>query len=133
MVRRSGKGKDYALANAYQGEEQRLEYTIGMTPSDGWEEEQLEDYASIKHETNGHSKPENGDLKISHSERIEVGGEEVYMAGDDGDDAASVYSRSLSYIGCKPDPAVYRSAQDEEDDGDNCSLTRHRGINFRLC
>lgn len=122
MVRRSGKGKDYPLASTYQGEEQRLEYTVGMTPSDGWEEEQPEGYASIKHEMNGHSKPENGDLKISHSESIEVGGEEVYMAGDDGDDA-----------GRKPDPAVYRSAQDEEDDGDNCSLTRRRGINFRLC
>ena len=117
IVRRFRKGKDYALANAYHGEQPQLEFTIGMTPSSGWEEEDdAEEVPKVKQETNGHSKTKNGVLKIKTSERIEVGGEEVYMAGDDDDDAASVHSRSLPHTGRKADPAIYRSAQDEEDD-----------------
>ena len=118
MVRRFRRGKDYALANTYQGDEPQLEFTIGMTPSGGWEEEDDSgDGLRQKQDMNGHTKAENGDLKINTSERIEVGGEEVYMAGDDEDDAASVHSRSLPQTGRKADPAVYRAAHDEEDDG----------------
>ena len=118
MARRFRRGKDYALANAYQGDEPRLEFTIGITPSDGWEEESdAEASPELGHVKNGQTKTENPDLKINISKRIEVGGEEVYMAGDDGDDAASVHSRSLPNTGRKANPAVYRSAHDDEDDG----------------
>jgi Rps23 Pro-64 3,4-dihydroxylase Tpa1-like proline 4-hydroxylase len=117
MGRRFRRGKDYALANTYQGDEPRLEFTIGMTPSGGWEDQNdAEGGLEQKQETNGHTKTENGDLKVNTSDRIEVGGEEVYMAGDDDDDAASAHSRSLPQTGRKADPAVYRSANDEEDD-----------------
>jgi prolyl 3-hydroxylase /prolyl 3,4-dihydroxylase len=118
IARRFRRGKDYALANAYQGDELRLEFTIGITPSDGWEDEVDAEGALEQNEgTNGRSKEENGDLKIKTPERIEVGGEEVYMAGDDDDGGASVNSRSLPHTGRKADPAVYRSGHDEEDDG----------------
>ena len=118
IVRRFRRGKDYALANAFQGEQPQLEFTIGMTPSGGWEEEdEVKGVSEVKQATNGHPKTENGDLKIKTSERIEVGGEEVYMAGDDDDGAASVHSRSLPHTVRKADPAIYRSAPDEEDDG----------------
>lgn len=118
MVRRFRKGKDYALANAYQGNEPRLEFTIGITPSDGWEEEDAaETSADRKAETNGHAGAENDDLKINTSKRIEVGGEEVYMAGDEEDETASAHSRSLPQTGRKADPAVYRSANEDDDDG----------------
>lgn len=118
MVRRFRRGKDYALANAYQGEQPRLEFTIGITPSSGWEDENdAEGADGLKQEANDHPKTENGDLKIKTSEHIEVGGEEVYMAGDDEDDAASVHSKSLPHTGRKADPAIYRSAKDDDDDG----------------
>ena len=120
MVRRFRRGNDYALANAYQGDEPQLEFTIGITPSGGWaEEDDAVGEPEHKRETNGHTKTENGDLKFSTFERIEVGGEEVYMAGDDDDDddAASVHSISLPHTGRKADPAVYRSVQEDEDDG----------------
>ena len=112
------RGKDYALANAYQGEQPRLEFTICLTPSSGWEDENGAEGADRpKQEANDHPKTENGDLKIKTSKHIEVGGEEVYMAGDDEDDAASVHSKSLPHTGRKADPAIYRSANDGDDDG----------------
>ena len=117
MVRRFRRGKDYALANAYLGEQPRLEFTIGMTPSGGWEEEDGTAAVDIVNKkTNGHSKTEEGALQIKTSKSIEVGGDEVYMAGDDDDDAASVHSKSIPHTARKADPAIYRSAQDEEDD-----------------
>lgn len=115
MARRFRRGKDYALANAYQGGEPRVEFTIGMTPSGGWEEESdpVTD-ASKQPVNNGHVKSKDGDVQISQSEHLEVGGEEVYMAGDDDD--TSVHSVTLPHTGRKADPAVYRSAQNDEDD-----------------
>ena len=116
MARRFRRGKDYALANAYHGQEPRLEFTIGITPSGGWgEEEDPDTEKNNKSNTNGHAKVENGNFKVSKSERVDVGGEEVYMAGDD-DDAASVHSVTLPNSVRKADPAVYRSALDDEED-----------------
>lgn len=37
IARRFRRGKDYALANPFQGEQPQLEFTISITPSEGWE------------------------------------------------------------------------------------------------
>ncbi|RMD42447.1 hypothetical protein DV735_g2655, partial [Chaetothyriales sp. CBS 134920] len=91
LARRFRRGKDYALASPYTGEQPQLEFTIGMTPTTGWERE-----AGVE------------------SEAPEYGGEEVYMAADD-DDEESVNSKSLPQVGRKADPAVYKSTGDDDD------------------
>ncbi|RMZ77853.1 hypothetical protein DV737_g4133, partial [Chaetothyriales sp. CBS 132003] len=93
LARRFRRGKDYALASPYVGEQPQLEFTIGMTPTSGWERE----------------------LGVE-SQAPEYGGEEVYMAGDDDDDE-SVHSTSLPQVGRKADPAVYKATGDDDDDG----------------
>jgi len=108
MARRFRCGADYALANAYPSDHPQLEFTISMTPSTGWEVEEK----STGMPSNGHAS---GGVQVELGTTIEFGGEEVYMAGDDDDE--SIHSKSLPYVGKKADPAVYRSAQDDEDDG----------------
>lgn len=154
IARRFRRGKDYALANPFHGEQPQLEFTISMTPSGGWEkveedaddggenngdaqkaEEGFEMAEKVLH--NGFSAVEDTDeshdkgkgkatavvepekVQVSLPTEIEYGGEEVYMAGDD-DDNASVHSKSLPNVGKKADPAVYKSSsmgENDEDDG----------------
>lgn len=138
IARRFRRGKDYALANPFQGEQPQLEFTISMTPSEGWEPKQsdAEKDGEVKTETgvsssNGvHETDNNGDKgkgKARESEKVQVdipadiefGGEEAYMAGDDDDDDnASIHSKSLPSVGRKADPAVYKSSSGAEDDDD---------------
>jgi hypothetical protein len=137
VARRFRRGKDYALASPYHGEDPQLEFTISITPSEGWEAGAREagegDDAGVDGEaeaqiaevlTNGDSTKGKGKEKavdgvqVSAGE-VEFGGEEVYMAGDDDDDA-SVHSVSLPRVGKKADPAVYKSSAApgaDEDDG----------------
>ena len=42
-ARRYRRGNDYSLATAYEEEEPRLELTLGVTPTDGWEEDEEEE------------------------------------------------------------------------------------------
>ena len=113
IARRFRRGHDYALASSYRGEEPRLEFTLGLTPT--WIEQ-----AEASNGMNGHAKHDDGELRVDTSAPIEFGGEEVYMAGDDEDDAHSV---SLPQTGGnaagvtnrpKADPAIYKT--DDEDD-----------------
>ncbi|KAJ4525009.1 putative component of NuA3 histone acetyltransferase complex [Exophiala dermatitidis] len=147
IARRFRHGKDYALANPFLGEQPQLEFTISITPSEGWErndgddDEEADGEESAVKKPNGSagangasSKPtEPGDsgkgkgkareverVQVTTSTEIEFGGEEVYMAGDDDDDddKASVHSKSLPSVGKKADPAIYKSSNGEdEDDG----------------
>lgn len=95
LARRFRRGQDYTLANDYDGDEPRLEFTLGLTPTTGWEKDESE------------NKP----ADTSADEDLAVGGYELYMAGDgdgDGDDKAGQNG---------DDPAIYRSAGADEDDG----------------
>ncbi|KAK5086118.1 putative component of NuA3 histone acetyltransferase complex [Exophiala xenobiotica] len=130
LARRFRAGGDYALANTYTGEQPRLEFTINLTPSTGWEREDPDaaDPPAPKSDTNGKHKPNtNGAASSSSSkdkdtlvniDRPEYGGEEIYMAADDDD--ASTHSKALPSVGRKSrkyDPAVYQSnGNDAEDD-----------------
>ena len=119
LARRFRRGKDYALASPYTGEQPQLEYTIGITPSSGWDREETTDTNGDTNgasaTTNGHASPSSKpDLQVSVSTQPEFGGEEIYMAGDD-DDAASTKSKTLPQVGKKADPAIYKSAADDDD------------------
>ncbi|KAL6249120.1 putative component of NuA3 histone acetyltransferase complex [Rhinocladiella similis] len=153
IARRFRRGKDYALANPFNGEQPQLEFTISITPSDGWEKVEEEadgengdaEKAKAGFEMaekvlhNGFSAVETKDedtkdkgkgkavepekVQVSTPTEIEYGGEEVYMAGDDDDDNASVHSKSLPNVGKKADPAVYKSSMGENDEDDGILFT----------
>ncbi|KAK4187981.1 putative PKHD-type hydroxylase [Podospora australis] len=120
LARRFRRGKDYTLATGYEGKP-RLEVNIGLTPTDGWgdaeddeedeDEEESEEEApkakngkkgaaNGKDKANGKDAKTNGkgkavDKEVEPEEEKEVGGHEVYMAGDDDDNEdAAIYKTS---------------------------------------
>jgi prolyl 3-hydroxylase /prolyl 3,4-dihydroxylase len=115
MARRFRRGQDYTLATGHEGKP-RLELNLSITPSNGWgddaeeEDEEEEDKAeSGSGKANDSSKSKTkrkGGKKVKASEAeedeepVEVGGHEVYMAGDD--DTAT------------EDAAIYKSSNDED-------------------
>ncbi|KAK4983659.1 putative component of NuA3 histone acetyltransferase complex [Elasticomyces elasticus] len=143
------RGLDYTLATGYEDENAQLEFCLDVTPTQGWGGEDPE--ASTKEndaehdskETNGASKStgtartsaESGDAA---TEEDNVGGYELYMAGDDAADSddegsdhgVSVPSNVQSQTGAgerrsakqkkqkkSADPAIYQASGDDEDDG----------------
>ncbi|ODM21391.1 hypothetical protein SI65_02234 [Aspergillus cristatus] len=107
LARRFRRGQDYTLASSYDGEEPRLEFTLGLTPTPGWEkqsdeEEEDEDNENKNGESAESSEPKAKTKSADDDEDLVVGGYELYMAGD-GDD--------------EEDAAIYRSADADEDDG----------------
>jgi hypothetical protein len=116
LGRRFRRGQDYTLASSYAGEEPRLEFTLCLTPTSGWEKENPEgddeagaekdDGAKDAKEPSGSSSAQKPTKDSSSSstkgDEPSVGGYEIYMAGDDDEDE---------------DAAIYRSAADDEDDG----------------
>ncbi|CAJ2501599.1 Uu.00g044520.m01.CDS01 [Anthostomella pinea] len=120
IARRFRRGKDYTLATGHEGKP-RLELNLGITPTTGWGDEEEEEAdegtaeAEEETQTNGKSKSKgkskgktNGSSKKQQAkeepEGEEVGGHEVYMAGDDPDAVAA------------EDAAVYKSGGSGEDD-----------------
>ena len=105
LARRFRRGQDYTLASSYDGEEPRLEFTLCLTPTPGWEKEGDHDDEEEEEKADGESasKPEAAEKKPkADGEEPAVGGYEIYMAGDDEKD---------------DDAAIYRSAAADEDDG----------------
>lgn len=115
LARRFRKSLDYALATSHEGQP-RLEISLGLTPTPGWgveedEGEEEEEEGDSDEEAEGSKTKSNekskADGKISEPEVTEkeeiddVGGQEVYMAGDD-DEADG-------------DAAVYKSSSDPDD------------------
>ncbi|KAK1758243.1 Oxoglutarate and iron-dependent oxygenase degradation C-term-domain-containing protein [Echria macrotheca] len=113
-ARRFRHGKDYTLATGHEGDA-RLELNIGLTPTDGWGDEVEDDSdgsddeaeAPARKGANGKAKANgssNGkgkgkgkaiDKEIEPKDEIEVGGHEVYMAGDDdSNEDAAIYKSS---------------------------------------
>lgn len=111
LARRFRRGLDYALATSHEGNP-RLEVSLGLTPTLGWgmdeEEEEAEEEveqkkpAKSKRKTNGAGKPV-AKAEVEETEDVEVGGHEVYMAGDDDDEANG-------------DAAIYKASAENEDD-----------------
>lgn len=114
LARRFRRGFDYTLATGHDGKP-RLELNFGLTPTTGWGDEEEEDEAEAENESEKNGKA-NGKTSKSKAngkgkgkapikqekekeEPEEVGGHEVYMAGDDGDDE---------------DAAIYKSSADDD-------------------
>ncbi|KAJ5085156.1 hypothetical protein N7532_009927 [Penicillium argentinense] len=121
LARRFRRGADYTLASGYDGEEPRLEFTLCLTPSTGWEKQEDEEEEAENGE-NGEvqSKPKekpSGDAE----EPIALGGYEIYMAGDEDEEEEEDEDNADQVLRPKEkkkaDPAIYRSAGADEDDG----------------
>ena len=153
VARKFRRSLDYQLAQGYRGEQPQLEYCLNITPTTGWAPEEPEDEAEDDEddEEDEESAPKNKgkgkekakapkpepEPKPQAEEEDNVGGYELYMAGDDDedddDDDASDHGidipaklqsatgagdrRSAKKSRPKADPAIYKAAQDEEDDG----------------
>jgi hypothetical protein len=122
LARRFRRGLDYTLATAYEDEDPQLEVCLGITPSPGWGDEEEEEEQDEEAQPNGSSSKSNGKAPAAKPEE-EVGGYEMYMAGeeDEGTDAGAPEPSTSTGAGqrrkAKADPAVYKSAADEDDDG----------------
>ncbi|KAJ5009195.1 Prolyl 3,4-dihydroxylase [Colletotrichum sp. SAR 10_99] len=113
LARRFRHGLDYTLATGHEGKP-RLEFNLGITPSKGWGDDEEEDQEKQAGEeevekSNGKSKKDKkgkGKAKAKAKpepepeEELEVGGHEVYMAGDDGEE--------------EEDAAIYKSSGDDD-------------------
>jgi Rps23 Pro-64 3,4-dihydroxylase Tpa1-like proline 4-hydroxylase len=154
VARKFRRSLDYQLAQGYRGEQPQLEYCLNITPTTGWAPEEPEDEAEDDEddEEDEETGPKNKgkgkqkakalkpepEPKPQAGEEDNVGGYELYMAGDDDededdDDAGSDHGvdipaklqsatgagdrRSAKKTRAKADPAIYKAAQDEEDDG----------------
>ncbi|KAK0392659.1 hypothetical protein NLU13_2154 [Sarocladium strictum] len=102
LARRFRRGLDYTLATGHEGKP-RLELNIGITPTTGWgdeaeeeeEEEEEEEQPQAKTNGKGKGKAKAKAVEEEPKEIEEVGGHEVYMAGeDDADEDAAVYKSS---------------------------------------
>ena len=107
LARRFRKGLDYALATSHDGQP-RLEISLGLTPTPGWGADDEEDDEEEDEETNGPKErpigkaKTNGKKKVKEEDELDdVGGHEVYMAGDDEADG---------------DAAIYKTSSDADDD-----------------
>jgi prolyl 3-hydroxylase /prolyl 3,4-dihydroxylase len=107
LARRFRKSLDYALATSHEGQP-RLEISLGLTPTDGWgvedDDEEDEEAEGSKAKTNGKSKADGKqkEAEIEEKEVEDVGGQEIYMAGDEDE--------------TNGDAAIYKSSTDPEDD-----------------
>ncbi|KAF2270508.1 hypothetical protein CC78DRAFT_134388 [Lojkania enalia] len=125
FARRFRRGMDYTLATAYEEEDPQLEVCLGITPTKGWgDEEEEADHATGGAQGNGIGKINTGTAVEAPKPEEEVGGYEMYMAGEedeDGTDDGALEPSTSTGAGqrrkTKVDPAVYRSAGDDEDDG----------------
>ncbi|PFH58357.1 hypothetical protein XA68_13762 [Ophiocordyceps unilateralis] len=99
-ARRFRRGQDYTLATGHDGRP-RLELNLGITPTSGWGDDDDNEEAEVQDKGKGKGKGKGKAKAKAKADRDadgdhDVGGHEVYMAGDDGDDAddAAVYKSS---------------------------------------
>lgn len=114
LARRFRRGQDYTLASGYDGEEPRLEFTIGLTPTPGWEKED-DNEEEDEENGEGESKPAEEEEEKTTDEPS-VGGYEVYMAGDDDEEEEDEEENEDGVKTKKPksDPAIYKAAGDDD-------------------
>lgn len=131
LARRFRRGMDYALASTYTGEQPRLEFTINLTPTDGWDNNSSSSTDHTTPPTNGHKSSSSA----ASSSRSTVqpmldtttrdsGGEEIYMAADDQNTSYDHDHKPLPSVGKKAthDPAIYQSTTNDDADADDSIL-----------
>ena len=127
LARRFRRGLDYTLAQNYENEDPRIEVCLSITPSNGWvgnETTCVDDGDAVSGEGTAVEKKEG-----EEGEEVDVGGYLVYMAGDNADDEdGSAHNasevpldmptggRALKARRSKPDPAIYKTQDENEDD-----------------
>ncbi|KAK5685458.1 putative component of NuA3 histone acetyltransferase complex [Elasticomyces elasticus] len=142
LARRFRRGLDYQLAQTYESEDPQLEYTLCITPTPGWgvDNDDLDDADSDLAEPDNDAVPpaRNGEAEkaeTSGGDQENVGGYELYMAGDEptesdveSDDGVAIpTSITQSHTGAgdrrsararraTADPAVYQATADDDDD-----------------
>ena len=125
-ARRFRRGYDYSLATGYEEDHPRLELTLGLTPSKGWEED--EDKEKAEDGAEPAKNPQTEGVAVTapnltppkaeaRNPDDTLGGYEVYMSADPASDEAH-----------GADPAVYQAANDEDDD-DSVLFTMAAGWN----
>ncbi|KAI6770306.1 hypothetical protein HG530_004935 [Fusarium avenaceum] len=99
LARRFRHGLDYTLATGHEGKA-RVEINLGFSPSSGWgedeeeeeEEEETEKQTGKNAKGKGKAKAKAVEKKKEVEEVPEVGGQEIFMSGDDdADEDAAVY------------------------------------------
>ncbi|KAL8803635.1 MAG: hypothetical protein Q9182_003050 [Xanthomendoza sp. 2 TL-2023] len=141
-TRRFRRGKDYTLATGYTKEESQLELIMAVTPTPGWidTEDTADDIVDVS-KTPDHvaetAAKERPPAEARSSEAPGVGGYIAYMAGDDAADkndeeksndgvevpldmstgAHAPKPSTEKRANKKPDPAVYKADDEEEDNG----------------
>lgn len=136
LARRFRRGEDYTLASGYEGDEPQLEFTLCLTPTDGWEEEDDDDDVEemdgdgdgdIENKENVDKKSQENETKAEKPpskkhEFLPVGGYEIYMSGDDDEPQpppeelsnANPATHTTGGNSTKTlDPAVYRTGDDD--------------------
>jgi hypothetical protein len=113
LARRFRRGNDYTLATGYEEEDSRLEITLAITPSSGWEAEtpSIEPNVEAKEHTGGEAKEHIG------GGGGDVGGYVAYMGGEeDGEDEEREVPADGPVKRPQSDPAVYQAPAEDEDD-----------------
>ena len=142
LARRFRRSLDYTLATAHEDEDAQLEWCLNLTPSQGWgaDEQDEENGTNAEAEANGTKGRGKGKSVAAveieeNKEEDNVGGYELYMAGDDddadedgSDHGVEILSGSSNPSATgggnrrvvkqkKADPAIYQANADDEDDG----------------
>ena len=125
LARRFRRGKDYTLAQSYELDDPRIEICLAITPSSGWETDDMS-IENVKSSESTSEKPPDSDSR--QAEHASVGGYLAYMAGEDdeaeygGSDHGIEVPADMSTGGrathakkLKADPAVYQAQGDDED------------------
>lgn len=117
LARRFRRGNDYTLATGYEEEDSRLEITLAITPSSGWEADtpSTEPKVEAKEHTGGEAKEHIG------GGGGDVGGYVAYMGGEeDGEDEEREVPGDGPVDGPvkrpQSDPAVYQAPAEDDDD-----------------
>ncbi|KAI9829909.1 MAG: hypothetical protein M1826_005331 [Phylliscum demangeonii] len=113
VARRFRRGMDYTLATGYEKAQPRLELTLCVTPSTGWDdddEDDEDDKHVDKHDpADDDDKHQKAPRKAANGEKrhAAVGGYEMYMVTDDAHPSAdpAVYSSTTSNPAAGDDPA----------------------------
>ena len=144
FARRFRRGLDYTLATAYEEEDPQLEVCLGITPTKGWgdEEEEVDGIeGTVQENSDSSSSQMNGQSLVGTPKpEEEYGGYDMYMAGEDDEGTDGGMPEPSTHTGAgqrrkaKADPAIYKSAGDEEDDGvlfSQPAAWNHMGIVLR--
>ncbi|KAH0537027.1 hypothetical protein GP486_008847, partial [Trichoglossum hirsutum] len=128
LARRFRRGKDFSLATGYREEKARIELTLGITPTSGWDADgDADDEQGLKERGMERSDADVGGYEMYYAEEDDDEGEDDEDAvDDDGDPGKDEKQRKKKKA--KSDPAIYRSSSADEE-GANVLFSSHAAWN----